>query len=1161
MRKLLIISFLIIFGFALNAQELKNQRTKQFIFGQDSLKIDSLSIVPGSLFITTNKKLYIPDSLYTVNYPEAIIIFSGKTNGKNSIIQPGALISINYRVFPFNFTKEHFKRDTSIIVPDIFDARKLARLRYRPQKEKDFFSQDNLNKRGSISRGISVGNTQDVSVNSNLNLQLSGRINNKFEIRAAISDNNIPIQPEGNSQNIREFDKVYINMFNNKTSVIAGDFEIEKPAGYFMNMYKKVQGGKFSSSFDLNEEKNISLKTKISAAVSKGKYNRMLFIGQEGSQGPYKLFGAENEKYIIILAGTEKIFIDGKLLIRGQDQDYIIDYNTAEIIFTPKQPISKDKRIIVEFEYSDKNYARFLLFNSTEIQTKKSSFYLNIFSESDAKNQPINQNLDENRKSILAGIGDNLEQGIFSNTDSITFSTDFVLYKMIDTTINNIEYDSIFVYSNNPDSAFYRLNFSIVGNNKGNYILDKNAANGSVYKWIEPINGNPQGNYEPVVSLVSPKKNQMIVAGGESFIGKNSRAGFELAYSYNDLNTFSQVDDEDNKAYAAKLFLENNTPLKFTENLNFSGIFNYRLISADFKPIERIRSVEFERDWNINNNELANNEHLINTLVSLKENDQRFAILTVNYLNRGKEYNGINNTFKAAYIKKGFDLSVDASLLNSDDILNKTNFLRHKASLAKTFSFFKLGLSEESERNRWNTTESDSLLLNSFAFKQWEIFFTNSDSSKNNFRGSYKKRTDYSPENNELIIASVGEDLNFGINLIKNSNHSLKSSFNYRRLEIKKSPINNQKDENTLTARIEYFMKLFKGSITSSTFFETGSGLKYKKEYSYIEVAPGQGIYTWSDYNNNGIKELDEFELAKFKDQASWIRIFKPGQETVKVYNNQFNQLINIRPAVIWRKKQGVRQFLSKFSNNFAYKIDRNTLQESFVKSLNPFNQNFNDTSLISLNSSLRNTLSFNRSNTKFGIDIIIQDNRNRILLVNGLDTRSNLLKGSRLRFKLGENFNINNNSDFGSKYYQSEYFASRNYQIDFFRNEFILSYQAGLDFRLGLSYNYSDKKNSLDYEKALQHTLGSEIIFSKAKKANISCRLNYIRINYDGAVNTSLSYTMLEGLMPGNNATCELLFQKSLSEVLILNINYFGRVSQGGNIIHTGNITLRASF
>src|SRR5690606_13162357 len=98
------------------------------------------------------------------------------------------------------------------------------------------------------------------------------------------------------------------------------------------------------------------------AALVRGQYARSAFTGQEGNQGPYKLRGQNGELYVLVVSGSERVFVNGILLERGENNDYIIDYNAGEITFTSTFPITSEMRINIEYQYSDRNYTRFVTY-------------------------------------------------------------------------------------------------------------------------------------------------------------------------------------------------------------------------------------------------------------------------------------------------------------------------------------------------------------------------------------------------------------------------------------------------------------------------------------------------------------------------------------------------------------------------------------------------------------------------------------------------------------------------------------------------------------------------------------------------------------------------------------------------------------------------------
>jgi hypothetical protein len=215
------------------------------------------------------------------------------------------------------------------------------------------------------------------------------------------------------------------------------------------------------------------------------------------------------------------------------------------------------------------------------------------------------------------------------------------------------------------------------------------------------------------------------------------------------------------------------------------------------------------------------------------------------------------------------------------------------------------------------------LETNSYQFYDYQFYLANGDSIKNNYKIFYRER--YDQRSDSLSLAPVAKARTAGgeIKLTEMRNQSLNVVTSYRELKVLNSTLLNQTPENSLLGRIDYELRLFKNEFTLNNFYEVGSGLELKREFQYIKVNDGQGVYTWIDYNSDGIKDLNEFEIAQFIDQASYIRVFTPSNEYVKTYSNEFNQSIYWRPERIWASKKGIKKFLSRFSDQARVRINQ----------------------------------------------------------------------------------------------------------------------------------------------------------------------------------------------------------------------------------------------
>ena len=464
-------------------------------------------------------------------------------------------------------------------------------------------------------------------------------------------------------------------------------------------------------------------------------------------------------------------------------------------------------------------------------------------------------------------------------------------------------------------------------------------------------------------------------------------------------------------------------------------------------------------------------------------------------------------------------------------------------------------MGEEAEKNTFYANNSGSLLLNSFSFNQYEVFLHQPDSAKQKFFANYKYRDNKLPFANSLQTSDKSNEYTAGLALKFLKNIRIGSRINYRQISYRDTLRNLYNEENALTGRGEIQIRSAKSSIVWSGFYETGFGFENLKNYQYIEVASGQGQFTWIDYNGNNIKELNEFEYAKYQDQANYIRVVLASVETQKIFLSQLNQSFVLMPERVWAKALGIKKFIAHFSNRFALRILQKADHDDYIPDLT------DNPGIISLNFELRNIFTFKTFNRKWQIDYIFNQNKQKVPLMSGAEYKNKQLNRLKIKYQFGKHFTFFNDALYRLSENISALSGSNNFLIKTAGVLPAIQYQPKINWFVNFSYRYADKQNLQANEKAFIGELKGIYNRNLSSSGNLQANFSFINIRYNDDALSPVAYELLEGLLPGKNMVWELIFNKKLSKIFQLQLNYNGRLNENAQIIHNGGMQLRAVF
>ncbi|MDR9447415.1 MAG: hypothetical protein RI519_06780 [Balneolaceae bacterium] len=429
---------------------------------------------------------------------------------------------------------------------------------------------------GSLSRSVLTGSNQQATLDGELQLLVEGPIGEDGQLKAQLNDRNIPIMPDGATQSLAELDRLRIDYMSSLGQATLGDVSIDYAETRFTPVKRMLQGASIVIQPDSS---SLNHRSVVSLAAQRGEIHELTIQPKEGIRGPYPLQGKYNESSIIILPGTEKVWLNGQRLRRGIDQGYTLDAAFAEITYTGSEVLSSTDVLRVEFQYITQNYTRTLLqaqSTANGLASGRLSVTASYLREADAN--------ESERSDAFETLGDPLANIGISGVDSVGRLEDatYPLYVKIDTVIDG-NATTYYDYRPGDSKAVYRVRFSNLGEGLGSYKRLLDETNGIIYTWV----GQGQGAYEPIVQAQPPVSRQLLTLAATTQIHPSWTLSAEWALSDVDANRFSSIDDQDNTDQGFWIVLQGDS-LRVAGGLGGFGL-EARMTGKRFETLDPIR--------------------------------------------------------------------------------------------------------------------------------------------------------------------------------------------------------------------------------------------------------------------------------------------------------------------------------------------------------------------------------------------------------------------------------------------------------------------------------------------------------------------------------------------------------------------------------------------
>lgn len=1096
------------------------------------------------------------------------------------------LVVVQYRTLPFAFDP-FYQLNEPVRIEQMPDTANFftaidEQARREERTVRDPFGDSRVQRSGSISRGIVAGNNRDVTVESGLRMQLAGEIVDGVNVQAVLTDENTPIQPEGTTQRLNEFDRVFIEVAARQGTVQLGDFDVQYQNAEFAQFSRKLQGVHLFGDVPSLRSNDPVLSIDVAGATSRGIFRSQSIVPIDGVQGPYRLEGENGEQFLIIVAGSEVVYLDGVQMTRGENNDYTVDYATGEVTFTPNRIITEDRRIVVEFQYTTNEFSRTLTGASVTTNLwpdrrgdARSSFGITFVREADGDlfNEEFGFTATDSLRII--GAGDGLAQR--SGAERVVFDPEapYVQYTLDLIPQADGRVDSIFVAVDAVPSdtmEVFRVRFTRLGTGQGSYVRLGRGVNGLLYEYRGP----GQGDYEPVRILPKPANHNVLDFNGRLEPIRGIELFGEWARSFNDQNRLSSLDRNDDIDHAYKAgFRVKPIPINFgfAENGHVEAEVRRRQVGSDFESFNRIRPVEFGRRWNIGS-QSANTITSANALGDERIDEAQAAIYLnpVSFVRAERGSIDLGNAFSGtrSMVEAEFDQRAryQTEWIDSKDLQEEETGRWVRQSGRLTWPLFEQRLAPsiefEQEQREQRVTGTDSLTRASLAFTELRPGITwKADRLDAGVSVAFRSEDDWAE--GKLLDAASAQTYQTRFSYQPGTSFNTEGSVGYRvRRFTEYFQVNQQRKNNeSVLLRWNTQWRPFRRAIDITSRYEASTERTPTLQEIYIRTGPELGQFVWEDTNSDGIIQLDEFLPERTPNEGSYVKTFVPSDSLSSIISVRALLRLQLEPSRVWGgDSEGLKKILRQVSSRTTIEIQEKSredqLADIYLLKLDRFRSPEN-----TLNGRLRlaQDLLLFRMMPNVGVDLRFNQLRNLSELSAGEETRFLNTWSAEARYAPSKSWGLKLNGALERNRVNSEAFASRRYNIEGLRLEPEISFNPSSAISLSGGATWAQKTDAIGNRSATVIRLPFELRYNRVRKAQITTRFETAFVSLTGDAVGLAAFELTDGRGAGTSYLWGISGDYTLNDYLRLSLAYDGRAPADAPVLNTVRLQMSAIF